>query len=75
VLPLQTLVVYKNESTRNVDTMTVVYVSDGIVIYPNVIPHKTVKFLHRLTIFEYLVSLYVELNSFITIRFRTRPVP
>jgi len=62
------------ESTRNVDNMAVVYVSDDIVIYSNVIPHKTVNFLHRLTIFDFLVSLYVELHSFIT-KFRTRAMP
>lgn len=63
------------ESTRNVDNMTTVYVSDGIVIYPNVTPHKTLNFIHRLTIFDFLVSLYVELHSFITIKFRTRAMP
>jgi hypothetical protein len=66
------------KSTRNLDNMVIAYVSDDIVIYPNVIPHITVNFLHRLTIFDFLVSLYVELHSFITKRqldaeFSSRP--
>jgi len=55
--------------------MTIIYVSDGIVIYPNVIPRRTLNSLHRFTILDSLVSLHVELHSFITIKFRLRATP
>lgn len=63
------------ESNSDLLNMTIVYVSEGIVIYQNVAPHKTVNFLHLLTIFDFLVSVYVNLHSFITIKFRERSVP